>query len=128
MVLKEGEIYRHYKGSLYQIIKIAYSTEGKNIITADDVDDSVKMVIYQSVKPHPTLGHYVWWARPYTVFTDIVTVDGKEAPRFTEVEQEPADDCSLCIAHPEIAKYVRSQNDNTVRKKRKKQLVDEIPF
>lgn len=35
--VKEGALYRHYKGAVYQVIKIAYNTEGNILATADDV-------------------------------------------------------------------------------------------
>jgi hypothetical protein len=82
--IKEGALYRHYKGNVYQVIKIAYSTEGKILEKPEDIDDSIKLVVYKSVKPDPILGEDVWWVRPYTLFVENVIVSGKEQPRFVE--------------------------------------------
>jgi hypothetical protein len=86
--VKEGALYRHYKGAVYQVIKIAYNTEGKILATADDVDDSTKLVVYKPVKQDPMLGEDVWWVRPYALFVENVTIQGKEQPRFAELENE----------------------------------------
>src|SRR5256885_588852 len=67
--VKEGSIYRHYKGDLYQVIKIGYHTEIKDIKCLEDIDDTVKMVIYKPIEAHPKLGE-VWWVRPYSMFIE----------------------------------------------------------
>jgi hypothetical protein len=87
-VVKEGSFYRHYKGAAYQVIKIAYNTEGKVLATADDIDNDVKLVVYKPVKQDPLLGDDVWWVRPYALFVENVTIQGKEQPRFVELQDE----------------------------------------
>lgn len=82
--IKEGALYRHYKGNLYQVIKIAYNTETKILEKVEDIDDSVKLVVYKSVKPDTIWGDDVWWVRPYAMFVENVTIHGKEQPRFVE--------------------------------------------
>lgn len=82
-VLKEGATYQHYKGGLYQIIKIAYHTEIKTINSPGDIDDSVKMVVYRAIYTNPSLGADVWWVRPYRMFVEEIMVDGMLKPRFT---------------------------------------------
>lgn len=82
-ILKEGAIYQHYKGGLYQIIKIAYHTEIKDVNKPADVDDSVKMVVYRSLYANPSLGPDVWWVRPYRMFVEHIVVDGTTLPRFS---------------------------------------------
>lgn len=83
--IKEGGLYRHYKGDLYKVIKIAYDTEGKVLTSSADVDDEVKLVVYQSVKPNAALGEDVWWVRPYCMFNETICINGVEQPRFSEV-------------------------------------------
>lgn len=85
-VIKENTVYRHYKGDLYRVIKVAYDTEKKVLKSAEDVDDSVKMVVYKPVVP-TALGPDVWWVRPYAMFVENVVINGKEQPRFQEVTE-----------------------------------------
>lgn len=59
-------IYRHYKGSLYQVLHTAQHSETEE-----------SLVVYRCL-----YGEYGVWVRPLTMFTEIVTVDGKEVPRF----------------------------------------------
>jgi hypothetical protein len=108
--IKDGHIYRHYKGSLYKVIKIAYNTEGKVLEKESDIDDSVKLVVYTSLENNPALGENIWWVRPYTMFTESIIIDGKEQPRFAEVETDE-NECSLCKVNPEMAAYVKRAND-----------------
>lgn len=84
--LKEGRTYRHYKGGLYNIIKIAYATEVKTLTGPADVDDDVKMVVYRPLDPNSPFGNDVWWVRPYRMFVETVIIDGIEQPRFVEVD------------------------------------------
>jgi hypothetical protein len=86
--IKEGGLYRHYKGDLYKVIKIAYDTEGKVLTSPADVDDEIKLVVYRSVKPNAALGEDVWWVRPYRMFNETILINGVEEMRFSEV-----DDC-----------------------------------
>ena len=59
-------IYRHYKGSLYQVLHIAKHSETEEAL-----------VVYRCL-----YGEYDVWVRPLTMFIEVVEVDGKEAPRF----------------------------------------------
>jgi hypothetical protein len=66
--LKPG-IYRHYKGSLYEALMLARHSE-----TEED------MVVYRAL-----YGGGGVWVRPYAMWTETVTVDGKTVPRFEYV-------------------------------------------
>ena len=66
-MVKEKEIYRHYKGNVYTIIAVAKHTE-----TMED------MVVY-------TDNEHVW-VRPLDMFEEEVEVDGKRIPRFKKIE------------------------------------------
>jgi len=59
-------IYRHYKGSLYQVLHTA---------THSETEES--LVVYRCL-----YGEYGVWVRPLSMFAETVTVDGKEIPRF----------------------------------------------
>lgn len=87
-IVKEGQIYRHYKGDLYQVVKIAYNTEADWVEQNNEVDDSVKMVIYKPVSSSHKYSYIVkdiLWVRPYSLFIANIFFDGKEQPRFVEV-------------------------------------------
>ena len=59
-------IYRHYKGSLYQVLHVANHSETEE-----------ELVVYRCL-----YGEYDVWVRPLAMFTETVKVDGKEVPRF----------------------------------------------
>ena len=65
--LKEGQIYRHYKGNVYKIIALARHSE---------TDE--EMVVYQSVKNGDI------WVRPKRMWFEIV--DNNETLRFNIIE------------------------------------------
>lgn len=67
-------IYRHYKGSLYQVLHTA---------THSETEES--LVVYRCL-----YGEYGVWVRPLSMFAEIVTIEGKEVPRF-ELIKELAD-------------------------------------
>ena len=64
-VVPQG-IYRHYKGSLYQVLHTAQHSETEEVL-----------VVYRCL-----YGDYDVWVRPLAMFIETVTVDGKPLPRF----------------------------------------------
>ncbi len=64
-----GGRYRHYKGNEYTVIGIARHSE-----TLEE------MVIYRA-----EYGDGGLWARPLSMFTESVTVNGRTVPRFAPV-------------------------------------------
>lgn len=66
-----GGVYRHYKGSMYKVLKIAVHTE-----TLEG------MVIYKSLDDN------LLWARPQKMFTSDVEIDGQPQKRFTYHHKE----------------------------------------
>jgi len=76
-----GQVYRHYKGKLYQIIAVARSTE--------QVTDMY--IIYKALYHDPIYGEGCIWARKESEFTSEVRevlLNGIHAPpckRFTLV-------------------------------------------
>lgn len=64
-VVPQG-IYRHYKGSLYQVLHTAQHSETEEAL-----------VVYRCL-----YGEYGVWVRPLSMFNETVKRDGKEVPRF----------------------------------------------
>ncbi len=63
-------IYRHYKGSLYQVLHTAQHSETEE-----------SLVVYRCL-----YGEYGVWVRPLAMFAETVTVEGKEVPRFELIQ------------------------------------------
>ncbi len=68
--IKTG-LYQHYKGKEYEVIGIAKHSE-----TLEE------LVIYKALYDSEDFGKNAIWARPVSMFTDTITIDGKEIPRF----------------------------------------------
>lgn len=66
MMPQPGQLYKHYKGSVYQIIYLGLHTE-----TLEE------MVVYKAVDKDQV------WVRPLTMWNDIVEVQGQKVLRFT---------------------------------------------
>ena len=69
MDLKKG-IYRHYKGSLYEVLHTAQHSETEEW-----------MVVYRAL-----YGDEGIWVRPYQMFTEKIELDGRTVKRFIFVE------------------------------------------
>ncbi|WP_131669304.1 DUF1653 domain-containing protein [Psychrobacter pygoscelis] len=59
-------IYRHYKGNLYQVLHTAQHSETEETL-----------VVYRCL-----YGDYGVWVRPLEMFAEMVSVEGKQVPRF----------------------------------------------
>ena len=72
--LKPEEItlgrYRHFKGNEYEVIGFARHSETED-----------KLVLYRSLKNPEEV-----WARPYDMFAEIITRDGKRIRRFERMD------------------------------------------
>ena len=66
MNLPKCGIYRHYKGNKYELISIAKHSE-----TLED------MVVYRAL-----YGDFGYWVRPLSMWSETVTVNGKNVLRF----------------------------------------------
>ncbi len=71
MQLEKG-IYKHYKGSLYEVFMTARHSETEEW-----------MVVYKAL-----YGDQGMWVRPYEMFMEKVEVEGAFIPRFEKVEEE----------------------------------------
>ena len=63
-------IYRHYKGSLYQVLHTAGHSESEETL-----------VVYRCL-----YGNYSVWVRPIEMFNEKVMVDGQQVPRFELIQ------------------------------------------
>ena len=62
--------YKHYKGSLYEVLGTARHSETEEW-----------MVVYKTL-----YGDYSTWVRPYDMFVSTVELDGVKVARFKKVE------------------------------------------
>ena len=69
-MLKNGGLYRHYKGKNYRVIAQATHSETLE-----------QMVVYQAL-----YGEGGMWVRPLAMFLEDVTIEGVIQPRFALVE------------------------------------------
>jgi hypothetical protein len=69
MNIKPRDHFIHFKGSIYVVDYIVYHTE---------TDEP--LVVY-----HEKLGTGKKWARPLSMWDDLVTKDGKSYPRFRRI-------------------------------------------
>lgn len=74
--IKVGKKYKHYSGKEYRVIAIAHDSE----------DPALLRVVYQGLYDCPSFGPSPVWDRPYTMFAEYVTINGKYQPRFQEIE------------------------------------------
>jgi len=67
---KAGDIVKHYKGNMYVITSTnTYHTETEE-----------RLITYNPIRGEEDLRE---WARPFSMFSDTVEVDGETIPRFT---------------------------------------------
>lgn len=65
------QFYRHFKGNYYRLLHIALDSENP---------EQKQWCVYQAL-----YGEHKVWVRPFNMFFENVTRDGKTFPRFTEV-------------------------------------------
>lgn len=67
--------YKHYKGTIYEVVGFALDTESQE-----------KLVLYHGKENYPELtseyGNKPLFARPYRMFIEKVTVGTTQVPRF----------------------------------------------
>lgn len=72
--MEKERYFRHFKGGVYRMVTEALDSE-----------TTEKVVVYQAL-----YGEKKYWVRPYGMFFEDVTRDGKTFPRFTEISKEEA--------------------------------------
>ena len=63
--------YRHFKGGLYEVLGLARHSETEEW-----------HVVYR-----PLVGNGGWWVRPLSMFTERVTHEGQDKPRFQRLDE-----------------------------------------
>lgn len=67
-------VYQHYKGGKYLVLGVAKHSETKE-----------DLVVYVTLYENDMAS---MWVRPLAMFTENVTVDGKNVPRFRKIIEE----------------------------------------
>ena len=74
--------YQHYKGQKYNVIGFAHDTETRSAL-----------VLYKPLYPVPELekmyNNDVIFARPLTMFSEQISVNGTLTKRFTLIDPQP---------------------------------------
>jgi hypothetical protein len=73
---KKGDIFRHYKGKLYEVIAPV----------ARHSEDLSEVIVYKALYDSPEFGKNSVWVRPRAMFQEHVVVDGKKVLRFKKVD------------------------------------------
>ena len=71
-IIKENNIYKHFKGHIYKVIAIAYDSENYN----EKDPSKSRMVVYKNVDTDEV------WVRPYEMFNSLVDKD-----KYPDIEQ-----------------------------------------
>ena len=71
MSVKPG-LYQHFKGNYYKVIELARHSESEE-----------ELVIYQAL-----YGEKGFWARPLSMFTEQIELDGKTIDRFAYCDDQ----------------------------------------
>ena len=93
MEVKEGQIYKHFKGDLYRVLHIAIHTETNE-----------KLVVYQAIYDESKI-----FARPYDMFVSKVDRD-----KYPEVDAEyrftPFDETDTNQINPQVLAFLDTDN------------------
>lgn len=73
--------YRHFDGPVYRVRAIGHAVLGDGMTETP----GEPTVLYQAQYTSANFGTDHSWARPVSNFTETVTVDGNEVPRFTHI-------------------------------------------
>ena len=96
-----GEIYKHYKGGLYQVKSLDRKTEGVyKDPHANSEDSSQLRVSYQALNSPAVFG----WTREYEEFAGSVEVDGKLVERFKKIDKDDKEVKSLFLLQQKRAR------------------------
>lgn len=76
MKVEAGDTYKHFKGTIYNVIDIAIHSETQE-----------RLVLYCAADEKGFSQDPIW-ARPEEMFLEEVTRDGKTFPRFEKLEEK----------------------------------------
>jgi hypothetical protein len=83
--------YRHNKnGTLYEVLGVSRHSETLE-----------KLVVYRALHDSPEFGPNALWVRPLAMFTEMVTLNGREVPRFEYVGETTEKPTAFSIAKAE---------------------------
>lgn len=71
--IEVGNIYKHFKGHLYEVIEIAYNSE----TYTEENPEQARMVVYQNIEDGKC------WVRPYQMFNSLV-----DKEKYPNIEQQ----------------------------------------
>lgn len=98
MAVVIGGVYEHYKGNQYKIIAVAKHSETLE-----------KLIVYQAL-----YGDMAIWVRPYQMFCDKISKDGKEIDRFKFLGDELESEYAIYIDLPEDLKQSLYENNISI--------------
>lgn len=67
--------YRHFKGTVVEVVAIAFDSESME-----------RKVVYIHPDPVKGLGTNTWWIRPFDMFFEEIERDGKKMKRFEKID------------------------------------------
>lgn len=87
--IRPGQIWRHFKGNVYAVLHLAKHSE-----TGEE------LVVYTKIRGTGSAGDGAVWARPVSMWKEIVERNGKSQPRFELIydpssKEAPAKDINV---------------------------------
>ena len=103
--------YRHYKGNEYTVLGVTRHSESLE-----------ELVLYRQ-----EYGDHGLWVRPKEMFSETVTVDGQDVPRFQYLGEEPAKQAYAGNLFSNIPSSLPQELIQTLRFRRPYYLSQRVP-